>query len=223
MMTLRAGQRHLSIPGIGVTTSRRAVQSAAAADWWAVAGKTCVAAYQPKGAASLAASKINLANPGTYDATEGVSPIFDAAGWTGTGTQWLDTGITQTSVSWTFLVSFSGFTGGGDGRMGSLMWIAPHWFGGDDTWYSNGYVQSSPGSQSGVMGIARADCYRNGILCGAGIDTAVFRKFIILGVDNGSGGVQSLVSAGSVASYVVYSDVLTAGEVATVSAAMAAL
>lgn len=28
--------------------------AAAAAGWWVVAGKTCVAAYQPKGAASLA-------------------------------------------------------------------------------------------------------------------------------------------------------------------------
>ena len=45
-----------------------------ALSWWVVAGKTCVAAYEPLGAASLAASYVNLANPGTYDATPGTTP-----------------------------------------------------------------------------------------------------------------------------------------------------
>ena len=79
---LRPGQRILNIPGIGISASRRAVASAAAADWWAVAGKTCVAAYQPKGAADLAASYVNLANPGTYDAVPDSSFSFDVSiGW----------------------------------------------------------------------------------------------------------------------------------------------
>lgn len=73
-------------------TQRQAV--AAASNWWAVAGKTCVAAYQPIGAASLAASYTNLANPGTYDAAPGTAPTFAAAtGWTFDGsTQYLTTG-----------------------------------------------------------------------------------------------------------------------------------
>lgn len=68
----------------------------AAADWWVVPGKTCVAAYQPIGAASLAASYVNLANPGTYDAAPGVAPTWaSATGWTFNGsTQYLTTGIT---------------------------------------------------------------------------------------------------------------------------------
>jgi hypothetical protein len=54
-----------------------------ATPWWYVAGQTCVAAYQPIGAPSLAASYVILANPGTYDAAPGVAPTFDAAtGWT---------------------------------------------------------------------------------------------------------------------------------------------
>lgn len=67
-------------------------------DWWLQGGvpaANCIAAYQPKGAASLAASYVNLANPGTYDAAPGVAPTFDAAtGWTFNGTtQYLDTGV----------------------------------------------------------------------------------------------------------------------------------
>src|SRR5690606_13595251 len=56
--------------------------AAAAASWWVVPGKTCVAAYQPKGAASLAASSSKLANPGTDDASATVAPAWDTAnGW----------------------------------------------------------------------------------------------------------------------------------------------
>lgn len=54
-----------------------------------------LAAYQPKGAASLAASYINLANPGTGDATVTTPPTFDASrGWIFNGTsQFIKTGI----------------------------------------------------------------------------------------------------------------------------------
>ncbi len=47
--------------------------------WWLAGGipaENCIAAYQPKGAASYAASKVNLANPGTYDAYEGTTLRF---------------------------------------------------------------------------------------------------------------------------------------------------
>jgi hypothetical protein len=61
-----------------------------AAEWYDGA----IAAYQPKGAASLAASYVNLANPGTYNAAPGVAPSFDAAtGWGFTTTQFLITGV----------------------------------------------------------------------------------------------------------------------------------
>ena len=75
-----------------------------AAGWWVVAGKTCVAAYQPIGAASLAASYTNLANPGTYDAAPGVAPTFDAVnGWAFNTTQYLETGIASDEEPMTVL------------------------------------------------------------------------------------------------------------------------
>jgi len=80
--------------------------------WWlagGVAAANCVAAYQPKGAASYAASKINLANPGTYDATEGVAPSWDVAtGWAFNGsTMYLETGIVPSASDWSFIVQFA--------------------------------------------------------------------------------------------------------------------
>lgn len=67
--------------------------AAAAGSWWDLNGTltSCVAAYQPKGAADYAASKVNLANPGTYDLSDGVAPNWDTGtGWGFTGTQYLE-------------------------------------------------------------------------------------------------------------------------------------
>jgi len=52
-------------------------------NWWEIAEKTCLVAYQPKGAASLLLSKENVANPGTYDAVAGDNsfPQLTSAGW----------------------------------------------------------------------------------------------------------------------------------------------
>lgn len=55
--------------------------------WWLAGGidpDDCIAAYQPKGAASYAASKVNLANSGTHDLSDGTAyPTWDASkGWT---------------------------------------------------------------------------------------------------------------------------------------------
>lgn len=63
------------------------VSAAAPAGWWLagdISAANCVAAYQPKGAADYAASKVNLANPGTYNLAKITNdPDFNTAtGWT---------------------------------------------------------------------------------------------------------------------------------------------
>ena len=55
--------------------------------WWLAGGiptSNCIAAYQSKGAASYAASKVNLANSGTHDLSDGTAyPSWNAStGWT---------------------------------------------------------------------------------------------------------------------------------------------
>ena len=74
-----------------VRASARAV-----APWWLAGGAPePVAVYQPIGAASLAASYVNLANPGTFDAAPGVAPTWaSGTGWEFDGTtQYLMTGV----------------------------------------------------------------------------------------------------------------------------------
>ncbi len=86
-------------------------------DWWLVGGISalyCVAAYQPKGAASYATSLVNLANPGTYDAYKGdlYEPTWDAInGWDFSDyveRNGLATGIYPTSGNkYTYIIKFT--------------------------------------------------------------------------------------------------------------------
>lgn len=70
-------------------------------DWWLPCGcspEDAVAAYRAKGAGSYEASKVNLANPGTYNLTEGVAPIWNATdGWIMDGTKYL---LTTESITY---------------------------------------------------------------------------------------------------------------------------
>ncbi len=80
-------------------------------EWWLRGGipaANCIAAYQPINAASLAASYVNLANPGTNDAAPGVAPGWNKTdGWTFNGlTQYLTTGIIPAS-GYSMIIRFS--------------------------------------------------------------------------------------------------------------------
>jgi len=100
----------------------------AAGAWWnlfgAIPNANVVAAYQPKDAANLAASYVNLVTPGTYDAAPGTAPTWDAtSGWIFNGsTQYLTTGITPViDQSYSAIVRFTDATGGpGDWIFGAL-------------------------------------------------------------------------------------------------------
>lgn len=70
--------RRSRVPGL---VDPRSIKAA-----WYLAGEisvaNCLAAYQAKGMETFAASKINLANPGTYDLSDGGSPTWDSNnGW----------------------------------------------------------------------------------------------------------------------------------------------
>lgn len=89
----------------------KSIAAAVAGGWWlsgGIAAANCIAAYQPKGAADLAASKVNLANPGTYNAFAGADPTWDAInGWIGAGASYLRTGFNLAS-GYSFIVRYTG-------------------------------------------------------------------------------------------------------------------
>ena len=216
---------HLAFgPGLATST---------AVSWWQVTGKTCVAAYQPIGAASLAASYINLANPGTYDAAPGVAPTWASlTGWAFVASQYLKTGVVPAS-GYSILVRFMDSTASGDNYLagctnssGNEFWVT-HRFIGLGCNYANGTRLGAvlPNETSGVLAFAGSIAYRNGVAeAGSMLGTyTITRDIYIGGLNTGPGGFYGKYLNTKICAIAIYSDTLTAGEVATVSAAMAAL
>lgn len=205
----------------------------AAAGWWPVAGKTCVAAYQPVGAASLAASYVNLANPGTNDAAPGTAPTFSAVtgwGWDG-ATQWLDTGITGGN-SFSVLVRFSDGGQKNAAIMGETLTVGnatrlniyPYYPGPRAYFRGGGNYDQATVYTAGVLAVTPAAAYADGAYLGdvTGNWTGTTTYTITIGGHR----INSTVAefwGGNIQAVAIYSDTLTAGEIATVSAAMAAL
>lgn len=199
----------------------------AAAPWWMAAGVTPVAAYGAKGAASLAASYVNLANPGTYDAAPGVAPTWDAVGgWTFNGTtQYLTTGVVPAS-GWSMIVRFSDVTVASRWLCGCespQFYLASNWSGGA-LYGANGFGFRAPGIAAGVIAIAGQQPYRNGATDGATVGSIGWTttRAISIGAVNSSGTLTGFVT-GKIQHVILYDTTLFAAQVATQSAAIAAL
>ena len=203
---------------------------AAGVNWWEAGGASgCVAAYQPKGAASLAASYVNLANPGTYDAAPGVAPTWaSGTGWTFNGTtQYMITA--NVSENSTVLVQFSGVSDSSTARalfgcyqaVGLTFRVQPSR--GNAVRYGNEFPGIAPGMSSGNVCQAGTAGYRNGALDASGISIGLpgERACYI-------GALEYLAAAANflacnVQAFAIYNTTLTAPQVAAISTAMAAL
>ncbi|MDD5220803.1 MAG: hypothetical protein PHV11_09570, partial [Candidatus Bipolaricaulis sp.] len=142
--------------------------------WYTINGQiplaNVIAAYQAKNAASYAASLVNLAHPGTYDATAGVAPAWAAAtGGVGTGTEWLETGILPAS-GWSAFVQFDSATTGQRALFGQTGAVGAEFslyytFGPGATvrYASGGNVAAPPELLTGNLGMAGNSGYRNGV------------------------------------------------------------
>jgi hypothetical protein len=109
MLNYRIDKRLHTIGGPAV---HQGMWPSSASNWWEAGGATgAVAVYQPKGAASYEASLVNLANPGTYDATTPQPPTWDVvSGWKRVAGQgYIDTGVVPTTSAWAFIFRFSDY------------------------------------------------------------------------------------------------------------------
>lgn len=214
---------------MGVVLGRSA---GTAAQWWQAAGVTPIAAYQAKGAASLADSYINLANPGTFDAVPGVAPTWDAAnGWkriASSGT--LDSGVTPTSSAWTMIMRFSNYayTNGAYRYIGRVVSGKNFAFSMEEAanqwgFYNNGGLLKSGQLSSGVLAIAGQTGYRDGVAQGTipgawtGSTTGSIYLLSCYGLPPNAP-TQIYVQA-----FAIYNATLSAAQVAAVSAAMQAI
>lgn len=215
-----------------------------AAPWWlsgGVATANCVAVYQPIRAASLAASYVNLANPGTYDAAPGVAPTFDAAtGWTFNGmTQYLTTGLVPGSVTWSMLARVSNVAWHPSGTTYYGAVIGAYSTPGDHRFtiypYDNtkvhiifgndGILDSGSFLTAAVFGFAGQYGYVNGVAVSGSITPFVTpsAKALLIGAHTNYFGDVGYKFYGKIQAVVIYNTTLTAPQVASISAAMAAL
>lgn len=214
---------------------------AAAAAWYTVLGKACVAAYQPKGAASLAASYVNLANPGTYDAAPGSAPTWNATdGWIFDGVgQYLNAGFVPGGSGWSLAVRYTGaaittrslcgaFSNANANRVFQIIpYLNEYGPSNAISWINNGgaYYKDGATASSGVIAVCGTAMYKNGVVqsgtswyaTGTSVSTNLY-----IGAQNQSGSAAAFFD-GEIQALAVWSATLTAGEAATVSAAMAAL
>lgn len=213
--------------------TRRALLYAGNVIPWYLAGgvsaANAVAVYKPVGAASLATSYINLANPGTYNAAPGTAPTFAAAtGWTfaAASSQYLTTGITPTNnQTWSAIIRFSGANN--TGYPLGAMTVSPlirfgFQRGATDVFFYNGDVLQSVGAMTaGVIAVSGTAGYRDGVAV-AGAIGAVAGTLPEIWIGGKNGGSLTPYN-GSIQAVAIYNTTLTAPQVAAISAAMSQL
>lgn len=233
LRTIGLGLGGRGVMGLGLG---RSSVGAAAVPWWlsgGVAAANCVAVYQPKGAASLAASYSNLANPGTYDAASGVAPTWaSGTGWTFNGTtQYLLTGILPV-IDTSTICRFDSASGSASRALFGVSVSANNWRhyvrvregGAFRRWASGSSTVLMGGAlTSGVVALCGSQAYLDGAP-----DATISRTWanptidIAIGAERTVAGAQAWYS-GNIVAVAIYNTILSAAQVALISAAMAAL
>jgi hypothetical protein len=202
--------------------------------WYRAGGAPLpIAAYAPKGAASLAASYTNLANNGAqYNAAPGTAPTFNTAtGWTflTASAQYLTTGVTPGN-NWSVIVRFSDASVNGTLLGGRKAAGASDGFVISNNFLSNQVLFDSGNRAtyaatvaSGVLAIAGTKAYSDGVEVSAALPgTPVTPSAIYIGaLDNNTAAVGFFT--GKIQAFAVYNVALSSGQVLAVSNAMAAL
>lgn len=201
--------------------------------WWLSGGipsSYVVAAYQAKGAASLAASYVNLANPGTYDLTPGSAPGWSAAaGWICDGSQWLKTGITPpNNRTWSMIGSFSNMSGNPSVVAGCYnsdtagFVVQPRTVTANHLYMNGSRLQKANALAAGTMAVAGNYAYLDGVPEGAmAAGSGALREVYVLaynGIGNPLGN-----CVGNVEAVAMYSAALSEAQVAALTASMEAL
>jgi len=144
---------------------------AAVGGWWlagGIAAANCIAAYQPKGAADYAASKVNLTGNATYDATEVVAPGWSSdSGWEFDNTsEGFDIGLTGLSpLSTSVIIRYWRPTSGIYGRAILLAGTNLRYYVLTDNmcfWGSANYQTNTGGGGDLIGAIAGYKAYMNG-------------------------------------------------------------
>lgn len=209
---------------------------AAATPWYLAGGvalANVVAAYQPIGAASLAASYSNLANPGTNNAAPGVAPTHaSATGWTFNGTtQYLSTPNPASGYSVVIRLSnaptagnnhyaFASYAGTGNTYFRIIVRDAGRCI------YNNGgttLLDTEAASAAAVWGMTPTDAYKDGVSQGSvGGWSGTNSRPVFIAARNLDGTADAFTAFNCLA-YALYNTALTGTQMSAIMTAAAAL
>jgi hypothetical protein len=189
-----------------------------------------IAAYCPKGAASLAASYVNLVRTdGTYNAAPGGAPTFAAAtGW-GANDDYLTTGILS-AANMSMAIRFSDVSGNNRTLMGSRdaggggLYLYASDASNKHYYNYESRAEIAPALAAGVMVIAGPHGYLNGTKeTVAPLTNTIANPLEIYLLAINLNGTAALKLVGNVQAVAIWNVVLTAPQVAAISAAMSLL
>ena len=209
-------------------------QAKAGGDWWLAGGvnpTNCVAAYQAKGAASLTASKVNMANPSTYNLIEMNTVSWDAInGWNGNGSGYFKTGITgANAVAWSMIIRFSNGGYYGDSMAWGTITIGKRWAININmgtfarVYIGNMFDVAGAQMTSGIYSLAGDKLYENGSLIAQSNNeiSTVCDELGVLGYNNG--GTFTAINITKVQAIAFYNTVLTSTQIGLLTTAMESL
>lgn len=210
-----------------LTTAQKLVTVLAGRPWYLAGGIAPTIVYQPKGAVSLAASYVNLASPGTNDASAGVAPTFDTAvGWIGDGTQYVISGATVSDTTWTVIVRYASLTvngfllGGGSGS--NILGLRPQ-AGNVGYYFGDTFTAAPDAAASGRLAIAGTKGYRNGVVESGTIATPAAPASNPQYIFCRNNGTPANFVTCSIQAVAFYRAILTAGQIAAIDTKLAAL
>lgn len=203
---------------------------AAPVPWYLAGGvpsANCIAAYQPVGAANIAASYINLANPGTYDLTTTAAPTFSAeTGWAfpGTRNKFLQTGITP-AAGYSMIIQFSESSTNvvlaGAFKIGAYFQINPNQATNEVLYQSGGTMAVAVGMAAGNLCVAGNRGYRDGVIEAGTIPGWTDSAYTIWIGGTNNNGTLSNGYVGKIQALAIYDVTLTAPQVAAIASRMA--
>ncbi len=202
--------------------------SGGATPWYLAGGAPApVAVYQPLGAVSLAASYVNLVNPGVNNAVPVVpAPTLAASGWVMNGAStYLMTGLFL-GANWTVIVAYSGMTpASGSFLYGAFegtnkVGVAP--VQGSNIRWDVGTEDTSllAANNTGVLGIAGNKAYRDGVAEAVSFtnSNAFTTRDLWLGALNNGGTDFGEINV-TIRAVAIYNVTLSASQMATVMGA----
>jgi hypothetical protein len=195
--------------------------------WWAVGGisASAIGIYRAIGAASYAASKVNVVTPGTHDLTTPNDPAWTSAGgWAGGSPAHLRTDIVP-GQDWTMMIRFSGAPNNTYVICGSQKADNTQKFLilNDGTAHNGTEVSTSSYAAESTYCLAGLTAYRGGANARSIASSVSAPGYPVYILADNSGGSAVYHSVASCLAFVIYNITLNSGQVAALHAAISAL